>query len=284
MITAPAGVPGFISAEVSAPTEPDNPEWSVIQHFRTAEQMNTWRNSRENRTLFEQARQFVASSDPDALREEPETALWMGNVVTEVVTTYVKPGKEHEYKDWACKVHSAEAQFPGYRGGFLQPPATSKQHHWATLVRFATPEQLDVWLNSRVRQDLLREHEQLISSWEQHRLPGAFAGWFPTDPATGNSPKGWKQALLIVLMLFPIVMLETKYLNPLIAGLNLSFGTFIGNVISVFALTWPFMPLIVWMMNWWLSPERDAPRWVTPVGTALLFVLYAVEISVLSYL
>ncbi len=33
MTTSPAGVPGFISAEVSAPTEPNGREWSVVQHF-----------------------------------------------------------------------------------------------------------------------------------------------------------------------------------------------------------------------------------------------------------
>jgi uncharacterized protein len=284
MITAPAGVPGFISAEVSAPTEPGSREWSVIQHFRTVEQMDAWRSSRESRGLFERARQLVDSNDPDSLREEPQTELWAGNVVTEVVTTFVLPGKDREYAEWARKVHSAEAQFPGYRGGFLQPPASSKQPYWTTLVRFATPEQLDAWLNSSVRRELLREHEQLIASEEHHRLPGAFAGWFPTDLATGNSPKAWKQSLLVVLMLFPIVMLEAKYLSPLIRGFNFSFGTFIGNVISVFALTWPFMPLVIRAMKWWLLPAPDAPRWVTPAGTALLVALYAVEVAALSYL
>jgi uncharacterized protein len=284
MMTAAAEVPGFISAEVNAPTEPESREWSVVQHFRTVQQMNAWRTSLESRSLFEQAKELVTPTDPEALREEPQTQLWAGNVVTEVVTTYVRPGRDNEYKEWARKIHIAEAQFHGYRGGFIQPPATARQHYWTTLVRFATPEQLDAWLNSSVRRDLLREQEQMVSSWEQHRLPGAFAGWFPNDPATGNSPKSWKQSLLVVLMLFPIVMLEAKFLNPRLASLNASEGTFIGNVISVFALTWPFMPLIIWAMKWWLLPERDAPRWITPVGTALVLMLFAVEIVALSYL
>lgn len=284
MMTAAAGVTGFISAEVTAPSEPGSREWSVIQHFRTTEQMNSWRASAESRSLVEQAREFVIPADPEALREEPQTQLWAGNVVTEVVTTYVRPGKDEEYKEWARKVHDAEARFPGYRGGFIQPPASARQSYWTTLVRFATPEQLDEWLNSSVRRDLLREQEQMVSSWEQHRLPGAFAGWFPNDPATGNSPKSWKQSLLVVLMLFPIVMFEAKYLYPFLGGLNASEGTFIGNVISVFALTWPFMPLIIRAMKWWLLPEHDAPRWITPAGTTLVLTLFAFEIVALSYL
>jgi uncharacterized protein len=284
MTTAPTGSPGFISAEVNGPTVSDSTEWRVVQHFRNPDQMNAWRTSKQCRRLLEEAKALVDPGDPQALREEQLTDGYPDSVVTEVVTTYVKPGKDREYQEWAEKAHSTEAQFLGYRGGFLKPPASERQHYWTTLVRFATPETLDAWLNSHERQDLLREHQALVSSWEHHRLPSSFAGWFPTDAATGESPKSWKQSMLVVLMLFPIVMLEMKYLSPLTRGLNLSQGTFIGNVISVFSLTWPFMPLIIAVMNWWLLPRKDAPKWTTPVGVLLLLVLYAVEITVLSFL
>ncbi len=284
MTTAPTGTPGFVSTEVKGPTAPGDDEWTVIQHFRNADQMNAWRVSERNRRLLEEAKAFVDQSNPAALREEPSIDDASYSVVTEVVTTYVKPGKEREYQDWAEKIHGAEAQAPGYRGGFLQPPASNDQHYWTTLVRFATPEQLDHWMNSDVRRDLLREHELLVKSWEHHRLPSSFAGWFPPDPASGESPSNWKQSMLVVLMLFPIVMLELRFLSPLISGLNASEGTFIGNVISVVLLAWPFMPLIVAAMNWWLLPRKDAPRWVTPAGVVLLIALYAVEIAVLSFL
>jgi len=284
MTTAPAGAAGFISTEVSAPTAPGSSEWTVAQHFRTLDQMNIWRNSERCRALLQEAKAFADPDDPRGLYEEIAADGASSSVVTEVVTTYVKPGKDHEYQIWAEKMHCAEAQFPGYRGGFLQPPLKQKQHYWTTLVRFATPEQLDAWLNSPLRQNLLREHEELVSSWEHHTLPNSFAGWFPTDAVSGESPKNWKQSMLVVLMLFPIVMLEMRFLNPLIRGLNLAQGTFIGNVVSVFVLAWPFMPLIIRVMNWWLLPAKDAPKWITPAGIGLLLVLYGAEIMVLSLL
>ncbi len=283
MTTAPAGTSGFISAEVNGPSLPGGNDWSVIQHFRTLDQTNAWRGSKQHRVLIRDAQAFVDLNDPQGLCEEARTDAAGNGIVTEVVTTYVKPGKDHEYQRWAEKVHAAEAEFEGYCGGFLQPPATAKQHYWTTLVRFASPDQLDAWLNSSVRQDLLREHEALVSSWEHHRLPTAFAGWFPTDTHTGESPKSWKQSLLVLLMLFPIVMLEIKYLGRFTRGLGLAQQTFISNLISVFLLAWLFMPLIISVMKWWLLPGKNAPRWVTPAGIALLLALYVLEVTAFAF-
>lgn len=282
--TAPVGTAGFISTEVEAPSVGGASEWSIIQHFRTADAMRAWRATEAHRELIESARALVNGTDASALREDEVGENQLQGVVTEVVTTQVKPGKDDAYQAWAEKVHKAEAQFPGYRGSFLQPPASSQQHYWTTLVRFATPEQLDAWLNSDVRKQLLKEHEGLVQTWEHHRLPSSFAGWFQIDPATGQSPASWKQSLLVVLMLFPIVMLEIKYLTPLIHNFNLSEQTFIGNVISVFLLAWPFMPLIIRPMNWWLLPSRSSSKWVTPAGAALIAGLYLIEIVVLAWL
>ena len=284
MTAAPAGTTGFVSAEVDAPAASDSGEWSVIQRFRNTGSLKVWRASEQYRRLIEEAKSLVDQSDSGALHEGEIAGDVRDNVVTEVVTTYVRPGKERGYREWAERIHREEARFPGYRGGFLRPPASENQHHWTTLVRFATPEQLDAWLDSGVRRELLREHELLAQSWEHHRLPSSFAGWFHPDVASGESPKSWKQSMLVVLMLFPIVMLEMKFLGPLLGGINPSPATFIGNVISVFLLAWPFMPIAIAVMSWWLLPRKDAPKWVNPAGIALLIALYALEITGLSYL
>jgi antibiotic biosynthesis monooxygenase (ABM) superfamily enzyme len=64
----------------------------------------------------------------------------------------------------------------------LQSPASDQQRYWTTLVRFANAQQLDVWLNSEVRRELLREHNELVQSWEHHRLPAAMNWWvFPRE-------------------------------------------------------------------------------------------------------
>jgi antibiotic biosynthesis monooxygenase (ABM) superfamily enzyme len=287
MATGAADIEGFVSAEVNAPAAGTS-EWQVIQRFRDNQQLGKWRASAACQNLLGEARSLVDTSSPQALREEEIAEGIVEGLVTEVVTTYVKPGKEKEYREWAEKIHGVEARFPGYRGGYLQPPASEYQRYWTTLVRFATPEQLDNWLNSEERKALLLEHQEIVKEWEHHRLPSSFAGWFPPDAKTGQSPASWKQSMLVVLMLFPIVVLELRFLTPLLSpilqGFPLAMGTFIGNVISVYLLSWPFMPIIIRAMKWWLLPTAEAPQWTAPAGVALLFGLYTMEIVVLSLL
>jgi antibiotic biosynthesis monooxygenase (ABM) superfamily enzyme len=87
--------------------------------------------------------------------------------------------------------------------------------------------------------------------------------------------------MLVVLMLFPIVMAEIRFLSPLTSGLNLALGTFIGNVISVVLLGWPLMPLGIRPFKWWLLPAQDGAWWIRPAGIAVVMALYAVEITAL---
>jgi uncharacterized protein len=194
---------------------------------------------------FARGRILGGENGTPGLLEEEASEPYEDGTVTEVVTAYVKPDKIGEYTEWAAKIHKVEAQFPGYRGGFLQPPTSASQSYWTTLVRFATPEQLDAWLSSSERQKLLCEHDALVSSWSHHRMPSSFAAWFPADQTGGASPPAWKQSMIVVLMLFPIVMAEIRFLSPWTHGLNPSLATFIGNVISVVLLAWPFMPLAI---------------------------------------
>ena len=284
MTTVPASEPGFIGAEVGAPATPTRPQWSIVQRFRSPAELQAWRTSSQHKRLLEEARTLLDHGNDDASLVEEIAQTPGDGVVTEVVTTYVRPGKDREYREWARRIHCAEAQFPGYCGGRFQPPASDSQRYWMTLVRFATPEQLDAWLNSDTRRDLLSEHAGLVQSWEHHRLPSSFAGWFPADAGSGQSPPSWKQSLLVLLMLFPVVTVELRFITPLLRGMNPAAATFIGNLVSVSLLGFVLMPMIIAGMNWWLLPRKDRAGFINLAGVALLIALYAVEITLLSRL
>jgi antibiotic biosynthesis monooxygenase (ABM) superfamily enzyme len=79
-------------------------------------------------------------------------------------------------------------------------------------------------------------------------------------------------------------MAELRFLSPLTSGLNPALGTFIGNVLSVLLLGWPFMPLGIRALKWWLLPAQDGAWWINPVGIVMVVALYAVEIAALWHL
>lgn len=201
--------------------------------------------------------------------------------VTEVFITKVRPENEEAFKDWMNKIHNEEVKFPGFRGVYVQSPRQSQSKNWITLLQFDTPEDLERWLDSPERKKILEETKTLVSSLDSHLLMGSYAGWFSSDYKEMEAPAVWKQTMIVLLVLFPIVMLEMKYLSPLTENLNKSLGTFIGNAISVSLVSWPLIPIAIYFLGWWLSPKSETPFRTNVLGVVVVMLLYVIEVAFL---
>jgi antibiotic biosynthesis monooxygenase (ABM) superfamily enzyme len=273
-ITAAAAVaPGFVSIEF-IPVLRSRAEWQIVTRFCDPSRLLEWRASPQRALL---GRELEALVEGALAPEEEAPDVHAQASVTEVITTRVRAGREATFRDWSARMQRAQAEFPGYRGTYLQAPS-GEQPAWTTLVRFATIGQLDAWLASPERRRLLEESAALVQYWSSRRLAGPFAGWFPPEDA-GAAPASWKQSMIVLLVLFPIVMIELRFLMPQLRRFDPVFSTFLGNAISVWLLTWPTMPLVNRAFDWWLRPNPTAARQMTPVGIGFLFVLYAIEIA-----
>jgi antibiotic biosynthesis monooxygenase (ABM) superfamily enzyme len=272
---AAAAAQGFVSLEI-IPAAAGALQWHVIQRFRSAETLELWRRSEQRERLISDLAPLRAESGgaPD---EEMAPDFHSVSTVTEVITTTVAPGQEVAYQDWAQRAQAQQATFPGYMGTLVQAPLSPEISYWTTLVRFATPAQLEAWLGSPERADLLKGADPQVASWQSHRLTSPFAGWFP--PTNDRPPPAaWKQTCLVLLVLFPVVMLEIRFLSPLLAGQHVAIATFIGNAISVSLVSWPLMKIAVFFLNWWLQPA-PAQRWPMEVlGACTIVVLYLIEL------
>lgn len=279
-LTRAAGSEGFLNSEMT-PAAADGSAWTIALRFRNARNLDAWRSSQTWHDLIRDAQRLIAektSIEIQATEAGPD-----GGVV-EVIVTKVKPGKEEAYRQWETRIQQAQSKFPGYKGSYVQPPIAGELG-WTTLMRFDSAEQLDTWLKSPERTALLREAEPLIDYAHLQRVDTSFPGWFPTDPSTGQGPPNWKAAMLVLLGLFPIVMLETRFLGPRLAGLNSSFAMFIGNTISVALTTWLTMPVFIKGLGWWLFPKSEASKLrVNIAGTALILALFAIEVAALWHL
>ncbi len=270
---------GSLSCEFWPPTPPDQEEWVAVMHFESVDVLRQWRTSETYRSLISEAAPLVEGARVTQLVGGAATEFYVQNSATEVIITELKPGKEAAYRDWANRIDQMEGTFPGFRGSYVQPPDPGGTV-WTTLLRFDTVEKLNAWLNSPQRASLLRESENLVDRVLVQRVDTSFPGWVPRDPVTGKSPPSWKTAMLVVLVLFPVVMLELKFLSPHLHVLNSALGTLIGNMISVALVTWPLMPLAVAGLGWWMFPE-GRPRWVSIAGPAAVGLGYAIELAAL---
>lgn len=259
---------GFISLEFLS--ERQN-SWVIVQRFVNQETSANWRLSPTYLELINKLKTFAIIKE-----ENLEASLEKGGV-TEVIVTQVNPGKENEYRLWSSQIHQIEGKFQGFRGVYIQSPEGNNKN-WITLLQFDTMANLDLWLQSEERRQILQNSLPLVSSLESHRVISPYAGWFASIAKTGKIPAVWKQTMLVLLVLFPIVMFELKFLSPLISSLNSSVATFIGNAISVSLIAFPFMPIAIWFLGWWLLTDSFK---VTIKGACLVGLLYLAEIILL---
>ena len=277
---AAAAAPGFVSLEV-VPAFASGMEWRIIQRFQTPRLLETWRNCNARAQLLADLTQIRVQND-NAPLDEVAPDFNSLSCVTEVITTVVEPGRGAEFQAWAEGMQAKQAAFPGYKGTLIQAPLSPDIPYWTTLVRFAKPEQLEAWLNSPDRKAVLERADPHVSKWKSQRLPSPFAGWFPTAPDQAP-PARWKTSMIVLLVLYPVIMLEIRYLSPLLTGLHIASATFIGNVISVAVTAWPLTPWAMVGLGWWLQPKRANRRRTGILGAATVTALYAIEILIFLY-
>jgi len=275
--TAVLAVKGALSVEFWPPAPPDQLETVVVNRFTSVEALRAWRRSAQEQKLVAEAAPLVEAGLVMQLVGQAAVEYSVRHGVTMVMVTEIKPGKEAAYRAWADRIQKLQATFPGYIGSFVQPPQHNERG-WTTVLRFDSAANLDRWVTSKERAAMVKESEELVADFHAQRVDTSFPGWIPNDPTTGKPPNKWKAAALILLTLFPVIMLELKFLNPQLAVLNPALRTFIGNAISVAVTTWPLMPLAIWIFSAWLFPENK-PHWRVLTSPLFLLACYAVEIA-----
>ena len=262
------GAEGFLSLEMS----PCEDKWILNQTFNSKTNLNKWRQSKMYQDLIQELKNSHAYCLTEVEKEYGS--------VTEVYVSFVQEGKYAEYQEWLKKVHQMESTFPGFQKIYVQAPDNGKEGCWITLLQFDSENNLQLWLNSSERKALLDESQSFMKSTESHRLYSSFDGWFMQDSA--NPPSEWKQSMLVLLILFPLIMLEILLLFPYMTELNLPTSRFLGCMITVALLCWPLMPLTIRLFDWWLKASKHS--YANYLGTVIISILYVIEILIFSHL
>lgn len=268
---------GFISLEFLAITDFTN-EWVIIQRFQNKQYFLNWQKTSEYQSFLSELKSLQENSNLKIDEQEAHCSS-MQSGLSEFFVVEVKPEREADFLDWVGRIHKEQAKFPGFRSTYVQSPKQGKGKNWVTFIQFDTREHLESWLNSEKRLACLEEAKDMISYIESHRVISPFAGWF-SDASTGfgEAPPVWKQSMIVLLILFPIVMLEMYYLSPRLKGLDSSFATFIANALTVTLIAWPSMPIAIKFLRWWLIPINMTTQ-KSVLGTLLLIGLYLLEIA-----
>lgn len=266
--------PGFEAAEIVPPVPGVQDDFVVVFRFDSPQHLEGWLRSQERQTLLASGQAFFAAEARQQVVADARPGVGM------VVSTRVKSGREHEFSEWQSAIDKEAARFPGFMGNEVFPPVPGLQEEWVVVVRFDTPANLHGWLASDVRRRLNKEAARLWHEARVESFGGGFPGWFaggapgPGQPAL---PPDWKQAMTVLLVLYPTVMLLGLVLSPRLAALPFPLQMFVGNAVSVALLTWLLMPLALRAFAFWLTPAGTG---VGPLGLATMLVGYALAILV----
>ena len=203
--------------------------------------------------------------------------------VTEIFITHVKPGLNSFYKEWASRIQEIEKTFPGYLGTDIEAPKSNDNNIWVSVLHFDSEVNLDNWLKSEERQIIINESKQFVEEYETHHLTAnPYRSWFAGTPKKISVII--KETMLVLLVLFPIIMLEFKFLNPHFYHLNLSIATFIGNALSVSLISFPVMPICLYFLGWWLNPDLEEKQPSKNIfGFVVVIALYLVAILLFAF-
>ncbi len=281
-----AGMPGFIKQTVIRPNPPGQVDWAVLQLFATSEMAVAWLHSEQRAGLLQRAQSLLAGPDDVHIVADRGSGA-LPAPVSAVISTRIKPGQEDAYRQWEQRIAAAQAKFPGFQGYRFEPPIPGVQEDWLAILRFDSEANLQAWLDSPVRQKLLKESDAFTEEVHARIVRTGFDQWFPMGGDSAAGPPAWKMNMIVLLFIYPIVFLFGKTVQTpiLMAWMQLPFfaALFIGNIVSVLLLNY-LVPWTSRRLGWWLSPTGPDSTKMTLAGTGLMVALYALWLLVFSQL
>jgi len=266
---------GFVEQRLMPPNPPLQTDWVILQRFHTLEDAQGWLVSTERQTRLEGAAPMLIGRDDVHIVRDDDGGIKPAPV-SAVIATRVLAGKETEYRAWERKIAIAQSKAPGLQGYRFEPPVPGLQEDFVAILRFDSEANMQAWLDSPVRKQLIEEAAPLTEEFHTRMARTGFEQWF--RDAAGSAPLPvWKMDMIVLLLLYPIVFLWGVVVGtPLLANkLNMPFpiALFVGNIFSV-GMTGFMVPWVANRMGWWLSPTRNVVR-ANLLGAGLICAIYA---------
>lgn len=186
--------------------------------------------------------------------------------VTLVISEVVDLSQLPAYEAWTKGINHDARQFEGFLGVDVIRPRDHDHPEYVVIVKFETYECLRCWLVSPTYRDWMNQSSGLIAARSQQQLPSGLELWFtlPHAPSERRSPLSsppyYKQVVLGVLAVYPLILLANGLLGPLLAGLPPLLGLFVSVVFVSALLSYPVMPWLSKRLAFWLYPKARRSR------------------------
>lgn len=208
------------------------------------------------------------------------------------VMEYIVPEENApQFEAWYGRVREVVQYYSGFLRADLCTPLNCNDGviKYYSIIHFATPSQLDLWVSSEERLRLFKEGESIFSAYRFKSFTTGLEGWFSLGAGSGGSlgPPPWKQILAVVLGLYPTVMLQGLVFGTLgmMQGWPLPMAVLVNNLITSSLLTWVVMPRVSKFLRFWLRPAyRLTSRQIDLLGVGVVLSLLIIFVILFSWL
>jgi uncharacterized protein len=178
--------------------------------------------------------------------------------ITVLVTRRVRPGRAAEFEQLMAGMLNAASGFPGHLGGYLIKPSAPGDRSYHMLFAFDSEAHLQIWIDSAERGVWLEKIAEVTLSENSTRILTGLEGWFALPSQDVKAPLArYKMALVTWLGIFPLVMLLSALIGPLLQPISPVLSVVVVTALVVVCMTWAVMPLLTRVFAWWLYPKAN---------------------------
>jgi uncharacterized protein len=185
------------------------------------------------------------------------------DAITLVISEVVKPNRIQEYEAWSWGINQAARQYEGCIGVNVIRPLDHAYPEYVVIVKFDNYDNFRRWKNSPTYHQWIEKARGLVVD-RSYRQFGGLEIWFSLPknvPAELPKPAYYKQVILGVMAVYPLILLSNALLSPFLAGLPPLIGLLISVIFVSSLLTYPVMPLLTKLLGFWLYPaSRKSAR------------------------
>lgn len=170
------------------------------------------------------------------------------------ITRRVRSGCEAEFQEALREFFQTSFAHGGVLGAtMIVPPPGSDSREFGILRSFADEKERDGFYASSIFKAWEKKCEPLTeaNSWTHRPLHGLEA-WFRSPHAP---PPRWKMAIATFVGVFPLAMILSATLGPVIREWHFVARNAVFNAFVVTLLAWVVMPVVTRLLRSWLQPE-----------------------------
>lgn len=216
------------------------------------------------------------------------TDVFYSSAVTEHI---VSKDKQLDFRHWyQTLVHRME-EAEGYVRVDLHSPLACENNviKWYSVIHFDSQAHLDNWLNSSDRKALMKAGKDFFETYRFKSFTTGSEGWFSHEAGeevASLGPSAWKEALIVVLGLYPVVILQSKLFEHfgIMQSWSYANSMVVNLCVTTVILTWFVMPRITQPLAFWLKPAYTLSETKKELmGVAAIAVAMIVMVLLFNY-